>query len=496
MARGFLTSRLSDHIGETDEGYLIVRDCPIARTGFQEYAVCDLPQDSAHDLGVDLSNPSATIDLYRPASEVFSEDFIRSLNGKPITDGHPEGMVNPDNFQEHSMGHIENVRKGKEALEDGEWPLIADLVICAEPLISEVRNKTKREISLGYDYAIAKDGDKIDQVDMQGNHCAIVPHGRAGSSVRIHDSAPAVAAVPQPKKEKNKVAKLDWKHIFGLGIRAAAADADIEPGELAELATQQAPPPAEEVEDKKAKDKKKARDTEEELEEEEPVLDKKKAKDRKLNDHRQRMHDTLDRLLDGQGEEEAEASDTDLEELKKLLSEFFSEEEGEAAHQVADEEPVEPASTKELDKVLAGKDEQEEELEEEEDEVEAPGEEVEPDGEEELEEEEEVADGKAKDRAVAADAAASGAAAVLKMLRRSVAQCKDSNVKQDFNRALRSVTRTSHASTSSYGAFAGAARSRTDKLPHNPGRAHAADSSQDAIARMQAAYDAAHKGGK
>ena len=111
-------------------------------------------------------------------------------------------------------------------------------------------------------------------------------------------------------------------------------------------------------------------------------------------------------------------------------------------------------------------------------------------------EEEEVADGKAKDRAMAADAAASGAAAVLKMLRRSVAQCKDSNVKQDFNRALRSVTRTSHASTGSYGAFAGAARSRTDKLPFNPGRARAADSSQDAIAKMQAAYDAAHKGGK
>jgi hypothetical protein len=486
---------------------------------------------------------------------VFAPEFITSLNGKPITDNHPEGMVNPDNFQEYSCGHIENVRAGKEPLDDGELPLIANLVICAEPLLGEVRNKTKREISLGYDYAIRKEGDKIIQCDMVGNHMAVVPHGRAGSSVKIHDSAPVVAAVPKTKKE-TKVAKLDWKHIFGLGLRAAAADSEIEPEQLTELAQQAAPPVAEEVADKKVKDKKKAADLEPEEEEEEPVaVDKKKAKDKKLSDHRQRMHDTLDRLLDGQ-EPEAEATDTDLEALKQLLTEFFSEEEGEAAHAAdsgdtvgdilrihkmhpewtaekiaretdadyaagikgprtansvkyveevlakygkksggADEEEEvipEPASTEELDAVLAGGEEPEDEEEEEvADAEEAPGEEVEPDEEEELEEE-----APAADRARAADAAKDGASAVLKMLRRSVAQCKDSAVKQDFNRALRSVTRSSRASTGSYGAFAGAAASRTDKLPHNPGRARAADSSQDAIAKMQAAYDAAHKGGK
>ena len=319
MARGFLTSRLSDHIGETDEGFLIVRDCPIARTGFQEYSIRDLPQDSARDLGVDVSNPNAMIDLYRPDSEVFSEDFIRSLNGKPITDGHPEGMVNPDNFQEYSCGHIENVRKGKEPLEDGEWPLIADLVICAEPLISEVRNKTKREISLGYDFGIGKDDGKIIQEGMLGNHCAVVPHGRAGSSVRIHDAAstaapdlvvPAATAVQTTKKEKTKVAKLDWKHIWGLGLRALAQDAEVEPSQLAEASQQAAPPVAEEVEDKKAKDKKKAKDTEEELE----AL---KLENEKLSGELQSKRLELDGLVGKSDESEVYALEKEVSDLER-----------------------------------------------------------------------------------------------------------------------------------------------------------------------------------
>ena len=43
-AHGYLVTQLTDHINETDEGFLVVLDCPIARTGFQEYAVKDLPQ--------------------------------------------------------------------------------------------------------------------------------------------------------------------------------------------------------------------------------------------------------------------------------------------------------------------------------------------------------------------------------------------------------------------------------------------------------------------
>jgi len=57
---GYLTSPLTDNIHMTDEGYLVVVGCPIARTGWQKYAIKDLPQERAADLGVDMSNPHAT----------------------------------------------------------------------------------------------------------------------------------------------------------------------------------------------------------------------------------------------------------------------------------------------------------------------------------------------------------------------------------------------------------------------------------------------------
>src|SRR5580658_8711591 len=92
-AHGYLVSPLSENISETPEGFLVVVGCPVARTGWQEYLVKDLPQQSAEELGVDMSNPGATIDLYRPPGEVFAPDFLASLNGKPITDGHPPEFV-------------------------------------------------------------------------------------------------------------------------------------------------------------------------------------------------------------------------------------------------------------------------------------------------------------------------------------------------------------------------------------------------------------------
>ncbi len=90
--------------------------CPIARTGWQKYAVKDLPKARADELGVDVSNPEVSIDLYRPAKEVFHPEFLASLNGVVITNGHPPSgeFVDPKNFNKYSQGHIQNVRKGPE----------------------------------------------------------------------------------------------------------------------------------------------------------------------------------------------------------------------------------------------------------------------------------------------------------------------------------------------------------------------------------------------
>src|ERR1700691_4774288 len=117
-AHGFLTSQLTDHIHETDEGFLVIESCPIARTGWQTYAVKDLPQQRAKELGIDVSNPHASIELYRPAEEVFHPELLASLEGKSITDGHPPEFVTPATFSQYALGHIQNVRRGDEPMED------------------------------------------------------------------------------------------------------------------------------------------------------------------------------------------------------------------------------------------------------------------------------------------------------------------------------------------------------------------------------------------
>lgn len=545
---GFLASPLSDNISMRDDGSLIVVGCPVARTGWQRYSVKDLPQKRAADLGVDVSNPEASIDLYRPASEVFHPEFLASLNGVSITDGHPPNgeFVDPKNYNKYSMGHIQNVRKGPEPLEDGEWPVIADLVISAEPLISKILNKVARENSLGYDFSIDRVGDKIIQCGMLGNHNAVVPKGRAGDYVRIDDSMPeelaaSVATPPslpteaQPapvegietvayptinvsfksNKEKQAVAqKKNWfrtlmgKHLIEKA-RATDADPDAIMDEVEAMQDDAEPPKNTQENEFKSEDKK-AKDGEvpPALKEHEFKSEDKKAKDKEpeVAEEYKKVGDALNRVL---AKDKGKARDANIEALKTLLDEFLSEEEKEPEHEAADEE----VDATELEKVLAGEAEDTEpcpDCGEAHDTEECPGEELVESGEEEVTDEEgespdpdsdddqkdvEASDRrKASDRARAADAAT----AVLRMLRPVVARSNDKAVQGAFNRALDSVKKSSRTSTGSYGAFASSARAR-DKAPRNPNpdRARAGDAGKaDPINKMQEFYNSAHKGGK
>jgi hypothetical protein len=348
---------------------------------------------------------------------------------------------------------------------------------------------------------------------MLANHCAVVPKGRAGDLIAIGDAAPdpeesppALSAEPgaslpntsktiappaperaatsltstavSTKKEKKPVPKNILKHLLGLGMKAYAADAEPEDVAKAAEAVNNAPPEAEDdeeegaleeerVADRKAKDKRKAKDLEEE---EEPVA---------MDKHRKAMHDALDKMLDEQGAgNEVECTDTDLEELKNLLGEYFSEEEAEPEHQAADLE--EEPDTAPLDEALGVESEDEMEV------GEAGEENLVEDGESPLEEEEEEVP-VAMDRARAAD----GARATLLMLRPAVAQCKDQAVRKAFNAAFGSVTRASRVSSvgDGYAAFSSATRVRAKDTARND---------PDAMnVKLQAFYDEQRKkGGK
>jgi Uncharacterized protein conserved in bacteria (DUF2213) len=194
MANAYYGTKLSKNLAETPEGYLVCRDAVIARTGMQKYRGIELPQRTdetpaeevtAQDLGI---APDDMVDLYRSPDEVFSPRTIASFEGKAITDGHPYNLVSVGTHNQLACGHVRNVRRGKEPLEDGNWPLLADLVVTDPALIEKIKAGL-RELSCGYTYSLLKKGNNIRMVDILGNHVAVVREGRAGFSASIKDRA-------------------------------------------------------------------------------------------------------------------------------------------------------------------------------------------------------------------------------------------------------------------------------------------------------------------
>jgi hypothetical protein len=519
MAISYFGSPLSDNIIKREDGSLVCLDCVLGRTGFQEYRVADLPQQRAQDLGIDTRDQEAKVKLYRSPDEVFHPDYIQSVEASAVTDNHPPGndFVTPENFTDYARGHVQNVRKGKEPLESGEWPLIGDIVIAAEPLLSDVLNKRKREISLGYDYNIDRDGDVIEQVGMINNHVAIVPKGRAGSEARINDAAPveilgpvASTVVPEVKVEPEPVAKtstvpathqapkenkpMSWtlKSLFGMGLKAAAKEDNADPEALADAAQQfsrmtrgsarandsesdlefQDEPDGKSAEDKcmdrKVKDRKVRDRHADDRRTDDRHADDRHADDRHADDERGRMHKMLDRMLDARAarSDDRHSDDADMNQLREILDDYLQEEQHEPEHMEADD--VDPDEIPVPEEKLEADDEAGEEPFEEEEPIEAQDEFGEVTGEAEVAEDRHADDvegfsdprrKRARDasRQRAADAAF-GALEALRAMKPVVARCKDSAVVKAYNAQLRRLKGSSFPGGGGYGDFAGSAR--------------------------------------
>ena len=195
---------ISPNITETDEGYLICRNVPIARTGPQEYTARELQLDG---------DPERLIAVNRHPEDIFTPAALASFEGKPVTDGHPPEDVGSANYAAYTRGHVQNVRQV------GDY-IVADLYINDANLASEVRNGVKREISCGYLFDCLPDGDTFKQANIRGNHVAVVPRGRAGHAVAIQDHAAEAA----PKGLKKDMIK-EWKTAM---LKAFAGSASAE----------------------------------------------------------------------------------------------------------------------------------------------------------------------------------------------------------------------------------------------------------------------------
>ena len=161
-------------------GFWKIENNPISKEGVFPY------------LGKQISpelEPDKIYMVYRPASELTSEETIESFNGVPFIDEHEmigEGFTKYDDRP--AGGVLFNVKADGGVLK-------GDFKIYSEELQEEIENG-KKELSLGYlcDYKLEKgvwNGQRYDaiQENIRGNHVALVQHGRMGSDVRVYDRA-------------------------------------------------------------------------------------------------------------------------------------------------------------------------------------------------------------------------------------------------------------------------------------------------------------------
>lgn len=201
---------IRDYHFDDQTGFLYVYRVPIAGAMVQRYVKSDGTEEMEAKL----------------PEEILSDSTVSSANSKPVTDGH-HGLVTKDNSHDlmkgftASNGHVEGNM------------LYNDITITDPNLISQIKNGSKRELSIGFETQMdptsgTYNGAKYDAVqrNIRINHVAVVPKGRAGHEVRlIGDSAEAVDQV-EPSEEKGNQMETRIVRADGQNITVAADDVE------------------------------------------------------------------------------------------------------------------------------------------------------------------------------------------------------------------------------------------------------------------------------
>lgn len=168
-------------------------------------------------------NPDGTIRREaRKPEHVFDAESLASFSMVPVTDEHPPTFLDSENTWGYQRGHL------GEAVVQAEDKVSAPLMITDSNLARKVERGDARELSCGYTCDLVEEKGKLDgeeydfvQTNIRGNHVAVVPQGRAGSTVRIHmDAADAVMLapgsagdpIPPPNSEERPMANVKFRH--------------------------------------------------------------------------------------------------------------------------------------------------------------------------------------------------------------------------------------------------------------------------------------------
>jgi len=147
----------------------------------------------------------------RTREEVFSEETIKSLKGKPVTNDHPTVIVDSSN-----VGSLAKGFTGSNVRADPLY-LAVDMTIMDAGLVNEVL-AGKRAISCGYSCDTVEESGvwcgipyTHVQKNIRMNHVAIVDTGRAGDEARINlDSKDNIwIRIKEEATMEKKIVKLD-----------------------------------------------------------------------------------------------------------------------------------------------------------------------------------------------------------------------------------------------------------------------------------------------
>jgi uncharacterized protein len=196
-----------------DNGWLRV-DAHIAKTGVQEY------QDANGGKRVE----------YRDASQVFDPKALSSFAMVPITNDHPpSGMLDASNAKEYAVGSL-----GENVVRDGDHVRASMLIHDAQTIADVLSGKN--QVSCGYMADVEEEPGKSSdgtpythkQMNIRGNHVAIVRQGRAGPSVRMRvDSQDAVMVGFEHTSPDSQQHGLDSQDLRVMKMRIDGVEVEI-----------------------------------------------------------------------------------------------------------------------------------------------------------------------------------------------------------------------------------------------------------------------------
>jgi hypothetical protein len=179
---------------EQDTGYLYCKNAILGHVGVQAY--------NGYEVGI---TDQKVVYVRREEQDVFDEESMNSIKGKPVTLNHPDEMVNSKNFKDYVVGFIDEVWR------DGD-NIVGVIVIQDEKAIQAVEQGELKDLSLGYTAKLVPIADgQFKQQNIVINHLAIVSSGRA-KNARIVDNE--TVAIPPTNELNSEVIKEGEKKVM------------------------------------------------------------------------------------------------------------------------------------------------------------------------------------------------------------------------------------------------------------------------------------------